>query len=66
MEKLLKLSEVAEVLNVTEDRAYQMAREGILPCIHMGRQVRVKPEALESWLANGGKALPGGWKKAVD
>jgi hypothetical protein len=28
--------------------------------------VRVSEEALREWIANGGKALPGGWKKDAD
>lgn len=61
--KLLKLSEVAEMLDVTYDRVAQMAREGILPVVRLGRQVRVNPNTLQSWIENGGQALPGGWRK---
>jgi len=63
--KLLKLSEVAETLDVTYDRIAQMAREGILPGVRLGRQIRVNPDTLQSWIDNGGQALPGGWRKAA-
>jgi excisionase family DNA binding protein len=56
----------ARRLNVSEQRAYQMAREGILPegvVVRLGRQIRVDPDELECFIKNGGQALPGGWKK---
>lgn len=61
--KLLKLQEVARILGLGEQQVYRYAREGILPVIHIGRQLRVDPEALDTWIANGGQAYPGGWKK---
>ncbi len=61
--KLLTAKEVSEVLCVTVDRVYSLAREGILPCVHLSRQLRFHPELLEKFILQGGKALPGGWKK---
>ncbi|MFZ3130750.1 MAG: helix-turn-helix domain-containing protein [Desulfosporosinus sp.] len=61
--KLMRICEVADILNVAEDRAYAMAREGILPVIRMGRQLRVDPDQLQIWLDKGGNALPGGWRR---
>lgn len=60
---LLKMNIVARMLNVTEARARDLGREGILPVVKLGRQVRVDPDALESFIKNGGKSLPGGWRK---
>ncbi len=55
--KLLRVSEVAEVLNVSEDRVYTLARENIIPSVRLGRLLRFDPEAIEEFIKNGGKAL---------
>jgi putative molybdopterin biosynthesis protein len=64
MEKtLLTLEDSAKILNVTYPRAAQLAREGIFPTIRLGRQIRVDPDQLADFLARGGRALPGGWRR---
>ncbi len=60
---LLTLEQTAETLNVSYARAAQLAREGILPTIRLGRQIRVDPEQLAAFIANGGRPLPGGWRR---
>ncbi len=62
---LLNLRQVAEILSVSYERITSMARQNLLPIVRMGRQVRVDPEALEVYIAGGGKALAGGWRKEV-
>lgn len=62
---LLRISDVAEILDVTTARAYELARDGTLPVVRLGRQYRVDPDRLQEWLDNGGKPLPGGWKRDV-
>jgi len=62
MNKLLNVKVVAEMLDATEYRVYTLAREGILPSVRLGRQLRFSAEALDKFIANGGKPLPGGWK----
>jgi excisionase family DNA binding protein len=59
----LTLRQVAEVLQIRYHRAAELARTGLLPGIRLGRQIRVSPDQLEEFLANGGKPLPGGWKR---
>lgn len=61
--RLLRISEVARVLDLKEDRVYALAREGIIPVIRIGRQLRVDPDKLQEWIDNGGQAYPGGWRK---
>jgi excisionase family DNA binding protein len=61
--RLIKIKEAATVLDVSEDRAYQMAREGLLPIVHLGRQVRVDSDRLEEWILQGGKSHERGWRK---
>lgn len=48
------MQEVAEILDVSLDRAYALARDGIIPVVHMGRQVRVNRETLSDWIKAGG------------
>ena len=61
--KLLRISEVAQVLDVPLARAYEMAREGIIPVVRLGRQLRVDPARFEEWIESGGQPLPGGWRR---
>jgi excisionase family DNA binding protein len=57
--KLLRVKDVAEMLNITLPRAYELIRLGIIPSIALGRQIRVDPRALENFLGEGGKLLEG-------
>ena len=59
MDKLLKVDDVAELFNVSVDRVYKMAREGIIPSVRLGRLLRFSTIALEKFIAEGGKVLPG-------
>ena len=60
---LLTLREAASILRVKYPRAAELAREGIIPVVRLGRQVRIDPDQLDMFLQNGGKALPGGWRR---
>ena len=61
--QLIDVEDAATILGVTPSRFYALARAGIVPVVHLGRQLRVDPKALERWIQEGGKALPGGWKR---
>lgn len=63
MPRLLRIAEVATTLQVTEARAYELLRLGLLPQVRLGRQVRISEDALTAWIAKGGQALPGGWRR---
>ena len=54
---LLTTRQVAERLNLTLQRVYELARTQALPVVRIGRQVRVDPAALERWIKNGGWPL---------
>lgn len=56
--KLLTMGEVANILNVTPQRAYELARAGLLPTVKLGRQVRVDEARLSDWIQKGGAGLP--------
>ena len=55
--KLLRIEEVAEILDVSLGRAYELARAGLFPVVRLGRQVRVDPRSLDEFLRGGGQAL---------
>jgi excisionase family DNA binding protein len=56
--KLLKVNEVATILDVSVARAYELARTGVLPSVRLGRQVRIAEEALRNWIQTGGRDAP--------
>ena len=50
-QRILTVSEVAEdILNAIPERVYTLIREGLLPSVRLGRQVRVDSMALEQWM----------------
>jgi hypothetical protein len=47
-------------------RAYQLARENVLPpgvVLRLGRQIRFDLHRLEDWLESGGAGFDGGWRR---
>jgi excisionase family DNA binding protein len=36
-------------------RVYELARQNLIPCVRMGRQIRFDESALREWAARGGK-----------
>jgi len=48
--KILTVKETADVLKVKPQRVYRMMRDDGLPCIRLGRQVRVDEDSLKKWL----------------
>ncbi len=64
--KVLLAGEVAELLKVPVPRVYELARDGRIPHVRIGRQVRFRQEAMEAWLAaieNPGKEAD--WEPSV-
>jgi excisionase family DNA binding protein len=55
MKQLLTIKEVADLLNMSVDGTYALARQGIFPVIRIGRQLRVNPEQFKEWIDFGGK-----------
>lgn len=48
--KLLKVDEVASVLNVTKSFVYQLIRAAKLPAVHFGKAVRIHPDDLDQFI----------------
>ncbi|MEQ1642055.1 MAG: helix-turn-helix domain-containing protein [Pyrinomonadaceae bacterium] len=53
--RLLKADKVAELLDVSKQRVYELTRERRIPFIQLGdRQYRYSETALSLWLEDGG------------
>jgi len=48
--KLLKLSEVGQVLGIGRSMVYELVARGELPSVRIGRCIRVSSESLEKWV----------------
>lgn len=54
-EKLLRMSEVAALIDTSLPRAYELVRLGMIPgVVRLGRQIRVNPDVLAEWITQGG------------
>jgi excisionase family DNA binding protein len=65
-ESLLTAADVAQRLygdRARVGRVHELARTGIIPAVRIGRQVRFEARALEEFIASGGRALVGGWRR---
>ncbi len=56
MEKLIRVKELAKILDVSEDFCYTAAREGVLPVVKIGRSLRFSSKAIEAFIESGGKS----------
>lgn len=63
-DRLLGADEAAKYLAVKRFRIYELARTGIVPSVRLGRQLRFAPAALDAFIAQGGRPLGGGWRRA--
>jgi excisionase family DNA binding protein len=64
MQQLLTVGQASELLNVSESRVYALVREHRLPgVVRIGRTLRVDPVVLQQYIASGGQALAGGWRR---
>jgi excisionase family DNA binding protein len=46
----LAVSDVAELLNISERQVYKLASDGSIPCFKIGGSVRFDPSAFAAWL----------------
>jgi len=51
---LLTIPQVAKRLHVSDYRAYELARQGILKSVRLGKSVRVKPSAILEYMSQHG------------
>jgi excisionase family DNA binding protein len=50
--KILKPKEVAAILNIKERKVLELVREGRIPAIRMGRQVRIIEDDLQEFVVS--------------
>ncbi len=59
-EKLLRMSEVAALIDTSLARAYELVRQGVIPgVVRLGRQIRVNPDVLAKWMTQDGRVTTG-------
>jgi excisionase family DNA binding protein len=63
MNRLMTANEAATALSLSVWSVYEAARDGVIPCIRVGRRVRFDPEQLEVWKTAGGTTFDGGWRR---
>ena len=59
---LLRIPEVARTLGIARSLAYQMARDGRLPVVHIGKAVRIPRQRLEAWIEDRARAEEAGFR----
>ncbi len=47
---LLRPPEAARVLAISERTLWQLTRDGVIPCVRIGRSVRYDPRDLVEWI----------------
>ncbi len=65
MDKLLTVEQVVDWLKLDRQRVYDLARQGIIPSVRLGRQLRFSEQQISDFIESGGKAFSGGWRKEV-
>lgn len=50
LEILLRVTDVADYLNISRSLAYQLIQSGQIPSVRMGRSVRVRPQDLNNFI----------------
>lgn len=50
----MTVPEVGEAIGVSRNLAYQLARDGVIPSLRLGRRIVVPRVAFERWLATAG------------
>ena len=53
----LNAEQLADLFAVTPHLIYDLVREGRIPHIRIGRQIRFAPDAIEVWAAAGGQPI---------
>ena len=48
--RLLKPVEVATMLGISRSFAYQLLQTGAIPCVRIGKALRVRPQDLETYI----------------
>lgn len=63
---LIAAPAAARLLGISLQRLYELSREGIIPCVRLGRSFRYSPSALNEFIQKGGASWAGGWRKTAE
>ena len=55
-DQVLTIREVAQYLRLSEAKIYELARNGTIPAVRIGKSWRFQKELLMEWVRNGGEA----------
>jgi excisionase family DNA binding protein len=55
--KFLQISQVSDLLEISETTARRLVKKGVLPAIRVGRQIRVDGRRLQERLDGGGGGI---------
>lgn len=47
---IMTVEELADVLKIGMNSAYNLVRSGAIPCFHVGRQIRISRDALLEYI----------------
>ena len=60
--RFFTVPEIADLLQMKRERVYEAVRLGLVPAVHIGRQIRIEERAFIEWVRDGGQTHAGGWR----
>lgn len=49
-DEILTVPEVSKYLKLSVSKTYQLVQQGVIPCLRLGKSVRVRLSDLEGWI----------------
>lgn len=59
----ITVAEAAELLGITPSALYKLVDAGLVPHFRLGRRIRMRRDAIERFVEEGGAAYAGGWRR---
>ena len=60
--RFFTVPEIADLLQMKRERVYEAVRLGLVPAVHIGRQIRIEERAFVEWVRDGGQTHAAGWR----
>lgn len=60
--RFFTVPEIADLLQMKRERVYEAVRLGLVPAVHIGRQIRIEQKAFIDWVRGGGQTCAAGWR----
>ena len=60
--RFFTVPEIADLLQMKRERVYEAVRLGLVPAVHIGRQIRIEQKAFVDWVRGGGQTCAAGWR----